>query len=151
MDLASYITGFVDGEGCFSVSFTYRPKLTLPVEVRPSFAVAQNERSRAVLEQLQDWFKCGSIRYSKNDQTFKYEVRSVGELAVRVIPHFERYPLWTAKKQDFELWRSIVKAMEQKQHLEANGLQAIIAQAYAMNISGKRRYQQSYLLRRLTR
>jgi hypothetical protein len=42
MDLSAYFAGFVDGEGCFTVSFSPRSTLLLGWEVRPSFSVSQN-------------------------------------------------------------------------------------------------------------
>src|ERR1700704_5619847 len=42
MDLSAYFAGFVDGEGCFTVSFSPRSKLLIGWEVRPSFSVSQN-------------------------------------------------------------------------------------------------------------
>jgi hypothetical protein len=49
---SSYVTGFVDGEGSFLVSFSKRAKMLTGIEVRPSFTVSQHERSRNVLELL---------------------------------------------------------------------------------------------------
>src|SRR5207249_8338873 len=42
VDLPSYISGFVDGEGCFTVSIAPRPTLVVGWEVRPSLSVSQN-------------------------------------------------------------------------------------------------------------
>src|SRR6266568_6266576 len=46
MDISSYISGYVDGEGCFTVSFSPRSKLRVEWEVRPSFSVSQNSKRR---------------------------------------------------------------------------------------------------------
>jgi hypothetical protein len=40
--LAEYISGYVDGEGCFSVSFTKRTKFLVGWETKPSFSISQN-------------------------------------------------------------------------------------------------------------
>ena len=89
-DFAWYVTGFVDGEGCFSISFTQRKKMKTGVEVRPSFAIGQNKRSLPVMQKVQTYFGCGAIRFSQHDQTYKYEVRSLGDIRKRVIPHFQK-------------------------------------------------------------
>jgi hypothetical protein len=44
--LSPYITGYADGEGCFTVSIAPREKILVRWEVRPSFSVSQN-RDRA--------------------------------------------------------------------------------------------------------
>jgi hypothetical protein len=39
-----YITGLVEGEGCFSVSFNLRDSLKVGIETRVSFSVSLNKR-----------------------------------------------------------------------------------------------------------
>lgn len=147
MNIAAYITGFVDGEGCFSISFNQRFQLKTKVEVRPSFCIAQNERSLQVLQEIQKYFACGHIRFSASDRTYKYEVRNVSDLNQKIIPHFRNYPLLTNKYKDFILFSTICRMIEKKEHLDPNGLQTIIKSAYRMNSAGARRYKQADLLR----
>ena len=47
--IASYISGYVDGEGCFTISYSPRIKLRTGWEVRPSFSVSQNADRSEVL------------------------------------------------------------------------------------------------------
>jgi LAGLIDADG DNA endonuclease family protein len=82
-----FVTGLAEGEGCFCVSFSQRPKLRLGLEVRPSFSLSLNEKDRALLQDLQAFLGCGSLRESRGDRTVKYESRSVRELLECVIPH----------------------------------------------------------------
>jgi hypothetical protein len=49
VDLGSYISGYVDGEGCFTVSISPRPTLLVGWEVRPSLSVSQNGDRAEVL------------------------------------------------------------------------------------------------------
>lgn len=149
MDFASYISGFADGEGCFSVSFTLRAKLRTGIEVRPSFSVGQNERSLELLQDMKEYFKCGGIRFSKRDRCYKFEVRDVGDLCRYVIPHFERYPLRSAKARDFERFRNICLDIHASKHLNPDHLKKIVSEAYRMNGSGKRKYTEAELLRML--
>lgn len=151
MDFAWYITGFTDGEGCFSVSFNPRSKLRTRVEVRPSFCIAQNMRSLQTLEQIKDYFGCGSIRFSRSDNSFKYEVRSLNDLIERVIPHFQKYPLLTTKAQDFRIFAEICQALVEKKHLEPTEMSRLVDLAFQMNNSGTRRYTKQMILSILTR
>ena len=76
MNLEQYISGYVDGEGCFCVSFSYRPyNIKLGWEVKPSFAVGQNYDRREVLDLMQRYFDCGFMRRDYGDKTLKFEVR----------------------------------------------------------------------------
>ena len=151
MDFSWYITGFTDGEGCFLVSFNRRAKLKTGIEVRPSFSIGQNKHSLQVLKNIHAYFGCGAIRFSKNDQLYKYEVRSVGDLIKYIIPHFQKYPLQTSKQLDFEIFSHICELIYQSRHLSEEYLKQIIHQSYLMNKSGKRKYTKEELLQILTR
>ena len=151
MDINSYVTGFVDGEGCFLVSFSKRQKMTLGLEVRPSFSVSQHQRSKDIILFLQRHFKCGGVRYSRRDQNFKFEVRSIKDLVEIIIPHFERYPLMTDKKEQFERFAQICRLIRASQHLSADGLKKIIALSEKLNETGKKKYQRQDLLKMIAR
>lgn len=151
MDFAWYITGFSDGEGCFSVSFKKRAKLVTGIEVRPSFSIGQGRKSLQILKDINAYFGCGAIRFSKADQMYKYEVRSIGDLMKYIIPHFEKFPLRTSKQRDFEIFNEVCRLIYQSKHLNRKYLEQIIQMSYQMNQSGKRRNSQEELLKILTR
>ncbi|MBI4253050.1 LAGLIDADG family homing endonuclease [Candidatus Uhrbacteria bacterium] len=142
-----YVSGFVDGEGSFLVSFSIRKKFLLGVETRPSFTISQHQRSKVVLDDLKDFFGCGTIRFNIHDGTYKYEVRNINDLCEKIIPHFEQYPLRSSKYHDFETWRSICANVLKRQHRTSDGLKIIITRAYQMNGLGARRYTMESLLR----
>ena len=144
-----YVTGLVEGEGTFSVSFNKRRKLTVGIETRPSFSVTLHKRDLSLLKALRAFFGCGAIRYSRSDGTYKYEVRSVPDLVKRILPHFEKYPLAGAKGDDFRKFAEIVRLVHAKHHLNRQHLRHIIELAYSMNPSGRRKYEKDDLLRLL--
>jgi hypothetical protein len=150
-NLPSYISGYVDGEGCFTVSISPRPTLRVGWEVRPSLSVSQNGDRCEVLLDIQDYFGCGTIRPDRSDKTVKWEARSLPLLIERIIPHFHRYPLRSGKRNDFELFASSCEAMANGRHLDPEGLSEIVRWAGAMNPSGKRRYEPERILRSLLR
>ena len=51
--LSAYISGYADGEGCFSVSIAPRAMLAVGWEVRPCFSVSQNQDRAEVIHALQ--------------------------------------------------------------------------------------------------
>lgn len=140
-----YISGYTDGEGCFSVSFLKRERLTIGIETRPSFSVSQNEDRSEVLYLMQDYFQCGHMRRDYSDKTLKYEVRKLDDLLTKVIPHFRKYPLISGKQKDFERFAQVCELMkEDGQHTKV-GLRNIVKTAFKMNPSGKRKYTQTEL------
>jgi hypothetical protein len=138
-NIPEYITGYVDGEGCFTVTFNEKSKALLGWEFRPSFSVSQNEDRRQVLDRIQEYFGCGFIRRDWSDKTVKFEVRDHQDLMKRIIPHFEKFPLISAKHNDFILFKTICEIVHSQGHLNKNGFIEIIDLAYQMNGSGKRK------------
>ena len=151
MDINSYITGFVDGEGCFLVSFSLRSKMKLGIEVRPSFSVSQHKRSQDIIFFLQRFFRCGGVRFSNKDQNYKYEVRNITELVKIIIPHFKKYPLMTAKKDEFERFAKICELIYSNHHLSKVGLEEILMLSEKLNIDGNKKYRRTDLLKMITR
>ena len=144
-----FVTGLVDGEGCFSVSFSLRKRLKLGIETRPSFSISLTKRDLSLLKKVYRFFGCGGIRYSKSDRTYKYEVRSIKDLGGKILPHFEKYPLQGSKREDFEKFAMVCKKVRANLHMNREQLREIIEVAYQMNPSGKRRHKKEDLLKAL--
>ena len=142
-----YVTGLIDGEGCFSVSFSLLKRLNIQIETRPSFSVSLNERDLPLLKKVHAFFSCGAIRYSNTDRTYKYEVRAVSDLTKKIIPHFKKYKLHGAKLNDFNLFEEICRSVRANHHLNKKYLVEIIEKAYLMNPSGKRKHTKFDLLK----
>ncbi len=140
MDLPSYISGYADGEGCFNVSFCRRASLRSGWEVRPSFSVSQNADRRQVLDLMLEYFDCGSIRPDRSDLTVKFEVRAINDLTRRIVPHFEKYPMMSAKQNDFVAFARVCQLVDAGEHLRASGLQSIVSLVAPMNSSGRRKF-----------
>jgi hypothetical protein len=149
VDLPSYISGYVDGEGCFSVSIAPRPTLRVGWEVRPSLSVSQNGDRSEVLLAIQRHFGCGTLRPDRSDRTLKWEVRSLPLIRDRLIPHFRAYPLLSGKRKDFESFADICERMDRGDHREPIGLKEIVRLAGLMNPSGKRGYRPELILESL--
>src|SRR5262245_17373421 len=147
--LSAYISGYVDGEGCFTVSISPRAKLVAGWEVRPSLSVSQNGDRAEVLHALQHYFGCGSIRPDRSDNTLKWETRRLEDLLDRVVPHFEQYPLLSGKRRDFERFAAVCRLMDGGAHRSSDGLIEIVELIRGMNPSGRRRYDAEAMLVRL--
>ena len=148
-NLPEYISGYVDGEGSFCVSFSRREKLLVGWETKPSFSVGQKEERANVLGFMQKYFGCGFMRKDSSDGTVKYEVRSLNDLISKIIPHFEKYYLLSPKQKDFLLFKRICLLMQKETHLHSKGLRKIVPIACRMNPSGKRKYSRENILKTL--
>jgi hypothetical protein len=151
MDINSYITGFTDGEGCFQISFSLRKKMRLGIEVRPSFSISQHKRNKEIILFLHRYFNCGGVRFSKRDQNYKFEVRSTKDLVQIIIPHFDKFPLLTSKKEEFERFKEICKIIHSNHHLTKEGMNTVIQLSRYVNAAGNKKYNRNDLLKMAAR
>jgi hypothetical protein len=84
----------------------------------------------SLLKQIRDFFGVGKI--SQQGDKVIYRVKPIKELNI-IISHFEKYPLITQKRADFELFKSSVKLTEAQLHLTLEGLQKIVSLKSSMN------------------
>ena len=123
-----YVVGFVDGEGCFTVSVSQRNSRS--VEVRPMFEIELRDDDRPILERIRATLGCGNIyrlayeRYGWYPHA-KLKVSNIVDLSQRVVPFFERYPLQAKKARVFEPFATIVKMVARGEHRTSQGLQRI--------------------------
>ena len=108
---AQWITGFVDGEGCFHVGINPHKEMASGYQVLPEFTVVQHERDVQILHALKAYFGCGVVRGNHGDR-MAYRVRSKKHLLERIVPFFVEHPLKTKKNVDFQKFRRILLMME---------------------------------------
>jgi len=136
-----WVTGFVDGEGCFSVSIHRNPgaRSTGGWQLHPVFHVYQHESHRAVLERMVTTFGCGRLRSKgPNSSVLTFAVDGLRELEDHILPFFEQHPP-VVKQGDFLRFAQIVRAMRSKEHLDPRGFERLVRLAYEMNLKGKQR------------
>jgi len=129
---AQWITGFVDGEGCFHVGISRHPEMSTGFQVLPELTVVQHERDAKVLYALKAHFGCGVVRKNHGDR-LAWRVRDARHLRERIVPFFMEHPLKTRKRMDFLKWRRVLRIMEAGGHLTAEGVEAIRRLAEQMN------------------
>lgn len=151
---SSWITGFVDGEGCFHISINLRSKSKYGVSIVPSFSLSQKGDRHHInvklLESIEKHFQCGFIRFCQIDGTYKYESRNLRDLRKNILPHFDEYPLQTKKRLDFEKFKEACELIAQCEHLHLEGLRKVIDVAYEIN-NGKRKCSKESLLKLIER
>lgn len=127
-----FITGLVDGEGCFIVSITNNPKYKSGYNVRLWFSIGLNEKDKVLLENMHSYFGVGKI-YKHTQDTYSYRVQSVKDLQ-GIIVHFDKYPLITQKRADYLLFKQILELVQKKEHLTEAGLREIVAIKASLNL-----------------
>ena len=138
-----FISGFVDGEGCFSITIQKSRNVKLGVQVIPEFHVSQHQRRAEVLEAIKGKFGCGYIKPNNpnnpRDLTSVYVVRNLADIRNKIVPFFKKFPLFSSKQKDFEKFAKVVSAMSKGEHLTKNGLSKILKISFSMNDNGRYR------------
>jgi hypothetical protein len=136
--LEGWVSGFIDGEGCFCVNINRCSATRLGWQVRPEFVVTQGARSLGALETLEEFFGCGAIyRNTRHDNhredVYRWCVRRRDDLVERVVPFVQKVPLRTSKAGDYERFVRTLELMERERHLELTGIAEIAKLVEGMN------------------
>jgi hypothetical protein len=145
-----WVIGFVDGEGCFSISFVRQPHrrsrkgYKTGYQVTHRFVVTQGAKSLACLEELRQFFGVGRLYMNRRhdnhrEHLWNYMVERRPDLLETVIPFFERYPMRSAKQRDFKQFSRCVRLIAAGRHLSPGGLIEIAEIAQTMNRQKPRR------------
>lgn len=133
-----YIVGLTDGEGCFYVGVRYPKGPHKTVRVEPHFYIKLRGDDLPVLEEVKQAFGCGAIYYQNEKRQnhsacYRYEVNALRDLKRKIIPFFEKHPLHSKKKKEFEIFKIIFKLVEQRKHKIPEELRKIEKLKLAMN------------------
>jgi len=143
-----WIVGYIDGEGCFSVSLNHNHTTKIGWQVFPEFVVTQGAKSLSTLHLLKQFFRCGNIfvnrrRDNHRENLYRYCVRSRKDLVEKIVPFFCQHQLKTAKKNDFQHFIAILKLMAKNEHLTFQGIKRIAAIVGKMNRKQESRFLKS--------
>jgi hypothetical protein len=139
-----WITGYVDGEGYFSINLIRQPHrhtrrgYKTGFQVAHEFAVTQGASSVDSLQLLVKFFGVGAVyinrRYDNHkEHVYRYCVRARNDLVKAIIPFFDRYPLRTSKQGNFLKFAECIRLIEAGVHLTNSGLIQIVEIAETMN------------------
>ena len=138
-----WVTGFVDGEGCFSIGLirntrTGRQGCKTGYQVFHEFVVTQGAKSVECLNDLHEFFGVGQVLINQRkdnhrEHLFRYVVRKRSHLQEVIIPFFQEHPLHSAKRYDFQKFAQCVTMIDAGHHLTLSGLADIVEIVETMN------------------
>lgn len=95
----NWITGFVDGEGCFNVRLI---KTTKGESISLRFIVTQHARDAELLKNLVEYFGCGKYSVIQSSSLHgDFIVNKFEDIKCKIIPFFDKYSLQSEKYLDF--------------------------------------------------
>jgi hypothetical protein len=112
---ASWLSGFVDGEGCFTIVGPPARKIGRKF-VRKfdslSFTIKVRDDDIEILKLIQSFLDCGRIfcrpAHKTTNPCASFQVVKRIDLTRKIIPHFEKYPLLAKKRKEFLIWKDAV-------------------------------------------
>ena len=112
----AYLCGVVDGEGSFSISVKPHNTTRFGWVIDATFSVTLEKEAEHVLVALQQALRCGRIIDKPGQPNCKLFIeQSRRNIAEKVIPFFERYPL-EIKAKSFQHFKEVVTRLENKEH-----------------------------------
>ena len=126
-----YVSGFIDGEGCFFVGVSPDSKYKTNFKVKAIFQVGVHIKDLALLEEIKLFFNVGNIT-KLGEESVQYRVSGINDLNV-IINHFDKFSLLTYKQLDFLLFKEVVELIRDKKHLSLEGLNRIISIKASLN------------------
>jgi hypothetical protein len=130
---SNYVTGFADGEACWSIKVYKNNKLKIGWAVLPVFSIELSAIDIDLLYRIQSFFGVGHIGINRTRGSASYSVTSTKDLVEVIIPHFDNYPLLSQKRGDFLLFKLSVELINKKEHLTTEGLNKIISLKASLN------------------
>jgi len=131
-----WLSGFVDGEGCFSVVVFKSKTSKLGEAVKLSFILTQSNRDEYLIKSLIEYLGCGNTSLDPRG-TIDFKVTNFSSIKDIIVPFFIKYPLKGNKSLDFTDFCEVVRLMENKSHLTKEGLDQIKKIRSRMNTNRK--------------
>ncbi|MCX6765879.1 MAG: LAGLIDADG family homing endonuclease [Candidatus Moranbacteria bacterium] len=111
-----YIAGFVDGEGCFSL--TLRKDKGKYLYWKSGFSILLRDDDVNILTRIRNYFNCGGISYTRS--FVRYQISNNDDLVKVIIPFFDKFKLIGKKRNDFELWKEAVLIIDKNKMKKIN-------------------------------
>ena len=137
-----YITGLIEGEGCFCITISKHKTKRLGLDPRMMFEVEMIIEDKPLLEKLQASLGCGQIyvlsysRYGWRPHA-KFAVKSHKDIFGKIIPFFKKYSLQGKKRKDFEYFCKASEIFLSKEHLTKEGIEKLRVIQSRMNLRKK--------------
>lgn len=139
----NFITGFVDAEGSFVILIRKVSGYNTGWRVETRFQIGLDKKDRSLLELIK--LSLGGVgKISEGLNSVELRVTSLTDLTNIIIPHFEKYPLITQKKADFELFKRVVQLINDKKHLSHDGILEIVSIKASANLGLSNRLKEAF-------
>ncbi len=137
----AYLCGVVDGKGSFSISIKPHNTTKFGWVIDATFSLTLEKEAEHVLKALQQALRCGRIIEKPGQPTNKSFIeQSRRNIAEKIIPFFERYPL-EIKAKNFQYFKEVVERLERKEHAKPESFLRLVVLTITYNeAKGQKEY-----------
>lgn len=122
-----WVSGFVSGEGNFSIGITKSAESKTGYVVQLRFKLTQHSRDESLLKSFIVYFGCGTYYSYPNKPLGDYRCVNFGYIYNKFLPFFKKYPILGVKALDFNDWCAGAELVNNKAHLTPEGLACLKA------------------------
>ena len=124
----SWLSGFTDAEGCFTVSF-----LSNSNAFRLRYIISQKgDENLPILSHFILLFLAGKLEAHSHIYNYSY-ILSGNKNCYNIYDYFDKFPLKTKKALSLKLWKEIHLSISQKEHLQSETRKNLIELATKVN------------------
>ena len=128
-----WLLGFIEGEGCFNISFSKLENSKFGYHPRAMFIIKLTESEKDVVEKVRDFLGgIGNIYLESSESSRKSGLENARDcISIRVtkLEELEKIIklfkdqnfISKQKRQDFENWAKCIQLLKNKKHLEKEG------------------------------
>lgn len=129
----SWMVGFTEGEGCFSIRITKSSTVKTGWQVQLRYNITQHSIDKVFMNSLVKFWGCGKVFLRFRENQVDFQILKLKDLSEIVIPLFKNMPLQGAKSKDFLDFSKAVDIMKVKGHLTNEGLEQLRKLKVGMN------------------
>lgn len=95
------MAGFASAEGSFQIKIRANKTISSGLSVNLEFQVTQAVRDKDLMEKISHYLGCGRIETPNNGVAVNFVVSKFRDITDKVIPFFQKYPIFGVKALDF--------------------------------------------------
>jgi hypothetical protein len=109
----------------FFISIAKSPFTVSGYTVLLRFQIAQHNRDVELMKSFITYLECVRIEENSKSSMVYFVVSRFEDIIKKVIPFFDKYPIFGIKSMDFKSFKNVAKLMQGKAHLTTEGLEQI--------------------------
>jgi hypothetical protein len=136
-----FLGGFVEGEGCMSVSVSINKDFKYGVNLQPVFNVTQHKNGINFLYTFKELFGEGSVvQKSGSPDIYVYTLKGYKKIIKSVLPFLETYVCpFSCKMEEYSIFKEIVLQSSEGKQRNKKTLIELVKKTYSLQGKGNTR------------